>query len=66
MADRVRLTERDIRLLGIFRVLAEAGGLTAAEAQLGMELARRSVARFRRWKDGLAARFARVGRPASG
>jgi DNA-binding transcriptional LysR family regulator len=37
MAKRVRLTERDLRLLGIFRVLAEAGGLTAAEATLGME-----------------------------
>jgi DNA-binding transcriptional LysR family regulator len=37
MTDRVRLSERDLRLLGIFRVLAEAGGLTAAEAKLGME-----------------------------
>ena len=37
MKERIRLTERDLRLLGIFRVLAEAGGLTAAEARLGME-----------------------------
>jgi hypothetical protein len=35
--DRVKLTERDLRLLGIFRVLVEAGGLTAAETMLGME-----------------------------
>lgn len=31
------LTENDLRLLRIFRVVAEAGGLTAAEAQLRME-----------------------------
>ncbi|MBB4371233.1 DNA-binding transcriptional LysR family regulator [Bradyrhizobium sp. cir1] len=31
------LTESDLRLLRIFRAVAEAGGLTAAEAQLGME-----------------------------
>lgn len=37
MKDRIKLTDRDLRLLGIFRVLAEAGGLTAAETVLGME-----------------------------
>jgi LysR family transcriptional regulator, transcriptional activator for bauABCD operon len=37
MTDRIRLTERDFRLLGIFRVVAEAGGVTAAEERLGME-----------------------------
>jgi DNA-binding transcriptional LysR family regulator len=31
------LTETDLRLLRIFRAVAEAGGLTAAETQLGME-----------------------------
>lgn len=31
------LTESDLRLLRIFRCVAEAGGLTAAEAALGME-----------------------------
>ena len=31
------LTEADLRLLRIFRAVAEAGGLTAAETQLGME-----------------------------
>jgi LysR family transcriptional regulator, transcriptional activator for bauABCD operon len=31
------ITEADLRLLRIFRAVAEAGGLTAAEAKLGME-----------------------------
>lgn len=31
------LTESDLRLLRVFRAVAEAGGLTAAETQLGME-----------------------------
>jgi DNA-binding transcriptional LysR family regulator len=31
------ITETDLRLLRIFRAVAEAGGLTAAEAKLGME-----------------------------
>jgi len=35
--ERIRLTERDLRLLSIFRVLVETGGLTAAETSLGME-----------------------------
>lgn len=35
--ERARLTERDLRLLSIFRVLVEANGLTAAERRLGME-----------------------------
>ncbi|WP_315836689.1 LysR family transcriptional regulator [Bradyrhizobium prioriisuperbiae] len=32
-----QLTETDLRLLRVFRAVAEAGGLTAAETQLGME-----------------------------
>ncbi|WP_333835256.1 LysR family transcriptional regulator [Rubrimonas sp.] len=31
------LSERDLRALRVFRVVAEAGGLTAAESRLGME-----------------------------
>ena len=32
-----QITEADMRLLRIFRAVAEAGGLTAAEVNLGME-----------------------------
>ena len=35
--SRIRLTERDLQLLSIFGMLVETGGLTAAEASLGME-----------------------------
>lgn len=37
MKKRVTIGERDLRLLRIFRLVAEAGGLSAAEAKLGME-----------------------------
>ncbi len=57
------LTESDLRLMRIFRVVAESGGLTAAEICLNME--RSTISRhLKRWSFGSAAVYACAARPA--